>query len=179
MNGPFRCLLLAGITVIGGCGRGEPSFLTVTFCLTGPSDASELRRRLKEIGKQYGMMSGDRSAESEQELRSIKDSGIELNLDRFEPALNFRIWRDDGLSAGVGNLGIAPNQVAIGFGPGADAEESRRFAEKVIGDLNRKWKIVRVPAGQRVFPLKECGQSGDTNPVQSGDTNPVTGTTRE
>ena len=154
MKGRIRCLLAAVAMLAAGCGRGEPSFLSVTFCLPQPGDVEELKKLLTAISHEHGMVLKDGSSRTEQESRLIEQTGIQL--DTPNPVINIGIWRDDELAAGVATLAGRPNQVAIGFVSGAHAGESRRFAESVVADLSKKWKIIRIPAGQTVFPLEDC-----------------------
>ena len=135
-----------------GCRPGEGPFLQVQFCLTEAAGADELKQVLREIARDEGMEFGDRSAETQAELRSFGDD-LPIEVRRSFPIINIGVRRDD-IGVGGGNLGLGPDQVSLGFS--RDTPEGRLFAKRTVQRLQRTWKLVKVPNDRGAFPLKDC-----------------------
>ena len=151
---PWKLTLFASLITLSlvSCTGGERPFLQVQFCLTKKAGAAELKRVLREIARDEGMEFGDRSADSEAELRSMGDA-VPPEVRHSVPVINVSVRRGD-VGLGGGNMGLGPNQVALGFGP--DSAAARAFANRTVTRLQRNWKLVRVLNDRGAFPLKDC-----------------------
>lgn len=150
----WRIALLSSfiaLTVMS-CRGGERPFLQVQFCLTEAAGADELKRVLREIARDEGMEFGDRSAETNEELRSMENS-LSPEVRQSFPIINVGVRRGD-IGVGGGNLGLGPNQVALGFS--RDTPAGRNFAKRAVQRLQQTWKLVKVPNDRGAFPLKDC-----------------------
>jgi hypothetical protein len=147
---PLSAMVLA--LVVSACGHGERSFLEVQFCLSRAAGIPELRKILQQIARDEHMDFTDRSAATEAELRDMKEMLTPEVLRSF-PIINMSMRRG-AVGLGGGNLGLGPDQVALGFGP--DTPEGRAFATRAVHRLQENWRLVHVPANKGAFPLKEC-----------------------
>ncbi len=141
---------------MAGCRPGEGPFLQVQFCLTKAAGADELKRVLREIARDEGMEYGDRSADTNEELRSMGNS-LPAEVRQSFPIINVDVQRGD-IGVGGGNLGLGPNQVALGFS--RDSRAARLFANRTVHRLQQTWKLVKVPNDRGAFPLKDCPKDG-------------------
>ena len=137
---------------VSACGHGEGPFLQVQFCLTAEAGTTELKQVLQQIAHDERMEFTDRSADTDTELRAMKDALPPVVAHSF-PIINVSV-HDGALGLGGGNLGLGPNQVALGFGP--NTAEGRAFASRAVHRLELNWKLVRVPTDKGAFPLKDC-----------------------
>ena len=141
-------------TAMAGCRPGEPAFREVQFCLTKTAGADELKQVLRGIAHDEGLELEDRSAESNDELRSMgKEVDLPPEVRQSFPIINVSVRRGD-IGVGGGNLGLGPSQVVLGFSPDSPAE--RLFANRAVHRLQQTWKLVKVPTGRGAFPLKDC-----------------------
>jgi hypothetical protein len=147
--------LLASLIALSvtGCRGGEGPFLQVQFCLTNKAGAAEFKRVLQAIARDEGLEFGDRSAETEAELRSLGNS-IPPDVRRSFPAINVSV-RKGNVGLGGGNLGLGPDQVSIGFG-GPASPEQRAFAQRTLQRLQQTWELVRVPSDRGASRLTRC-----------------------
>jgi hypothetical protein len=132
---------------------GEHAFLQVQFCLTDAASAAELKHLFQNIARAEGLTFGDRSADTEIELRAMKDH-LPPDVRRSFPIINIGVESAKGWGASAGNAGLPANQVSVGFGP--DSPEARRFAERTVRRLRQTWTVFTVPEGRGAFALKDC-----------------------
>lgn len=145
-------LAIAFVLGVSACGQGEGPFLQVQFCLSAGAGTTELKQVLQQIAREEHMAFTDRSADTDAELRSMNDT-LPSGVAHSFPIINVSV-RDGALGLGGGNLGLGPNQVALGFGP--NTPEGRAFANRAVHRLEQSWKLVRVPTDKGAFPLKDC-----------------------
>lgn len=152
---PLMAMAMALALSVSACGHGERSFLQVQFCLSKAAGTTELQQVLQQIARDEHMEFTDRSADTEAELRAMKDA-LPPEVVRSFPIINMSVRRG-GVGLGGGNLGLGPDQVALGFGP--NTPEGRAFASRAVRRLQQNWKLVQVPADKGAFPLKNCPKS--------------------
>ncbi|GAA4743690.1 hypothetical protein GCM10023264_06130 [Sphingomonas daechungensis] len=107
---------------------------------------------LRQIARDEEMEFGDRSAETNEELRAMGNS-LAPEVERSFPIINVFVRRGD-IGVGGGNVGLGPNQVALGFS--RDTTEGRLFAKRTVHRLQQTWMLVKVPNDRGAFPLKNC-----------------------
>jgi len=146
--------LIGSFLLLAGCGRGEPSFRQIQFCLNNKADINNLKGVVQAIARSEQMEFTDRGAEAEAELESIKKDMPQTPV--THPTIVLDAHRGDGLGFGGMNLSDAPLQMSLGFSKGRDEAEARQFAAKVVQALSTKWIIHEVPEDRGAFPLKEC-----------------------
>ena len=137
---------------VSACSQGEGPFLQVQFCLSAGAGTTELKQVLQQIAREEHLEFTDRSADTDAELRAMKDT-LPPGLAHSFPIINVSV-RDGVLGLGGGNLGLGPNQVALGFGP--NTAQGRAFASRAVRRLEQNWRLVRVLTDKGASPLKEC-----------------------
>lgn len=149
-------MVLCGLAALfAGCQRGERPLVQVQFCLHPGASRDHLKAALREIAENRAMQYFDWSAQTEADLRSLKDLPPEVR--RSFPIINVAVRRKDGMGVGGGNSGLPAGQVSLGFTAGGDKGEAEAFAKEVIDRLEKQWDLVRVPADRGAFPL-DCPQ---------------------
>ena len=144
----------AAALALVGCGSaGEGPFLQVQFCLTDMAGADELKRILRRVASDEGLEFTDRSAETDAELRSMRED-LPPSVQRSFPIINVSMRGEDNTGLGAGNAGLPSNQVVVGFGPHTAKE--RAFAQRTIQRLQQTWNLVQVPEGHGALPMKSC-----------------------
>jgi hypothetical protein len=151
-------VLLMGFAA--GCiPTGQPPFRMVQLCLNDAKGLSDFTAILQSIARSERMEFGDRSAQTEAELRAVgKASG---GLKAPAPVVNMGIRGERGIGVGASNLGTPGYQVVLGVSEGRPPEEAHRFADRVVARLSEHRRVEPVPGGQGAFPLKGCGGTSE------------------
>jgi hypothetical protein len=143
-------LLLA----LTSCTEGKKPFRVVQFCVHDSAGAVQLINELKQLAATEHLEFFDSSKATEKDLKDIGYRGRERS--DGSPMINVGSLRNDGLGVGGGNLGLPGYQVALGFSKGSDNAEAQRFADRVVDQLNRQWRVQVLPAGASANPKADC-----------------------
>lgn len=143
---------LATIAMLAeGCSQGQAPFRTVQLCLADPQEVPAFVSFMNAIAQQHQMAFGDRSGQTEAELRSISNKNVPV----AHPHVNIGADRDGKFGFGAGNLGLPTRQMAIGFN-GHDAFSARQFANAAVAELSTRWSVIEVPHDRGALPLPDC-----------------------
>jgi hypothetical protein len=140
------------LVVICGCAKSERSFLIAQVCLNDQQDVSELRNLIKSIANAEHMEFIDRSEDTRRELQSINSP----DLHSASPVINFGIVGEDGIGLTAGNMGMPPNQVAIGFTGVSDLPRANQLASSVVNKIKERWLVEILPEGAAAQGMREC-----------------------
>jgi hypothetical protein len=139
------------LLTLGACGNGQGAFRVVQFCVHDRPGAEHLVTELKQLAATEHMEFSDRSEAAEKEATAI-GRGRSDGSSRIAVSL----IRMDGLGVGGGNLGLPGYQVTLGFSRGSDFGEATRFADRVVEQLNRQWRVDVLAPGANVPPMSGC-----------------------
>lgn len=147
-------LLVVALPLLLGCTPGKRPFLMVQMCLANDQGVSDFIDELRAIATVEKMDFLDNSANTKRELDAVGYAGDERT--RGSPVINIGVQRSDGLGIGAGNLGLPGYQVALGFSAGSSTTEAQAFANRVVSQLEQRWRISFVPAGSGAKPMAGC-----------------------
>lgn len=146
---------MALVATLSACTPGKRSFLTVEVCFRDAQEFDRFTSELKQIAHQQDMKFVEASAVTERDLRSVGNANVDKML--RNPLVNLGLERPDGVGLIVGNLGLPPNQVALGFTEGKNnIDDAQRFAQTVMQRLGAQWHLKVVPPDQGAVPMKDC-----------------------
>lgn len=149
----FVALLLSGAAFsMSGCTNApaQPSQM-VQLCVRDDSDTDSLIAVIEEVARRNKMTFVDRSRQSHQELIRLGNPGYRV--------INVSASRPNGLGIAAGNLGLGPNEMAIGVASGPSTAEADTLVQALMNGLKDKWEVRKVPAGQGAMPSEECKPS--------------------
>lgn len=138
-------LILIGLVGFCTYPRSRRPFLTIEVCLKTDEQIPVFVRELHSVAQSEGMTFLDNSARTQKELESTGE-----RIPQAKPIhsiINIDVGRGDGMGVGAVNVGLPGGQVALGFSEGRDIQESRQFADKVVGMLKSKWATEVVTSG--------------------------------
>lgn len=147
----FATVLLSGAAFsMGGCTNDSAQLpQMVQLCVRDDGDADSLIAILERVARENQMNFIDRSRQSHQEL-------IRLGKDPGYRVINVSASRLDGLGVAAGNLGLGPNEVAIGITGSSNPAERGSLVQALMNELKSKWEVRNVPAGQGAMPSEKC-----------------------
>lgn len=150
----FATLLLSGAAFsMSGCTNDSAQRpQMVQLCVRDDRDADSLIAILERVARENEMNFIDRSRQSHQEL-------IRLGKDPGYRVINVSASRLDGLGVAAGNLGLGPNEVAIGITGSSNPAERDALVQALMNELKSKWEVRNVPAGQGAMPSEKCKAS--------------------
>jgi hypothetical protein len=140
------------LAMLLGCAQGERSFLIVQVCLDDRQDLSAFRNLIESVAIAEHMQFTDRSDETQRELRSINNPDVP----QASPVINFGIIGEDGIGLTAGNMGMPPNEIAVGFTGASDLPRAHQFANSVVAKLQEQWHVESVPAGTAAQGMRNC-----------------------
>lgn len=147
--GVFALFLCAG-----QCSRSQESYLTVQACLRDDVGVGQFFEVMREVATSEGLRFEDQTASSEKDLETV---GANKLLKRQRAlTINVAIEGSKGLGVTATNLGLPPNQVALGFTEGSDAAKAHEFSRRLVHELSQRWRVERVPKGKGAFPMRSC-----------------------
>lgn len=138
------------VCIVGACHRPSEPVIQYQFCSDIAQEMDEIEGMLTEMARRNKMNFLDRSAEAEQESRSL-----DRQNDKFAqsyPLIMMTIWRPSGPSLTLTNAGLPANQAVVGISGGKE-EDSMQFAGDAARNLSKRWRLVTVPAGRGARPL--------------------------
>lgn len=147
----FLTLLMSGAAFsMSGCTNDSAQIpQMVQLCVRDDSDTDSLVAVIERVARENEMNFIDRSLQSHQEL-------IRLGKDPGYRVINVSASRPDGLGVAAGNLGLGPNEVAIGITDGSSPAERDTLVRALMNELKSKWEVHNVPAGQGAMPSEKC-----------------------
>lgn len=150
----FVTLLMSGAAFsMSGCTNDSTQLpQMVQLCVRNDSDTDSLIAIIERVARENKMNFIDRSRQSHQEL-------IRLGKDPGYTVINVSASRLDGLGVAAGNLGLGPNEVAIGITDGSNPAERDTLVQALMNELKSKWEVRNVPAGQGAMPSEKCKPS--------------------
>jgi hypothetical protein len=147
--------LIVLLGIVGACTPGKRPFLIVEVCLPNSQDLPEFTSEMRSIAQSERMRFIDSGANTEKELRAQRNPTVDKML--RGTLVNMGVERADGMGLTVGNLGLPPHQVAIGFSEGSNAADAHSFANMVVSKITQHWHVEFVPAGTGATGMKNCG----------------------
>ena len=147
----FVVLLLSGAAfTMSGCTNDaaqRPRMLQL--CVRDDSDTGTLMAVLEGVAREQHMHFIDRSRQSQEELARLgRDPGYRI--------VNVSASRPDGLGIAAGNLGLGPNEIAIGTAGNSNPAEQEALMEVLRNAFEGKWEVRNVPVGQGAMPSGQC-----------------------
>ena len=149
---PISWTMFALLSMQFGCAQGERSFLSVQVCLNDRQDLSELRNLIESVANAEHMQFTDRSDETRRELQSINNP----NVHQAWPTINLGIIGEDGIGLTAGNLGMPPNEIAVGFTGASDLPRARKLANSVVNKLQERWHVETRSEGTAAQGMRKC-----------------------
>jgi hypothetical protein len=143
---------LFALWMLSGCAKSERSFLIVQVCLTDEHEMSDFVELMEVVANSERMKFVDRSTETQGELKTINNA----NVKQASPAINLGILGADGVGLTAGNLGLPPNELAVGFTGVSRLPQARQFADMVVSRLKEVWHIEIVPEGRAATAMRNC-----------------------
>jgi hypothetical protein len=112
-------------------------------------------QQMQLIAQSEGTTLIDNSASTQKELDAM---GHSFEGARNRPVINMGIEWQDGSGMLVSNLGLPDYQVVVGFSEGSSLPRAQRFAQKVVGKLEERWRVEFVPdpAKSGALPMADC-----------------------
>lgn len=147
-------IMLSLLLLCSACTPAKQSFLTVQFCVQNRNGVAQLIEDLKNIAKANDMDFADSSVATAKNLTAVGYNGRERA--DGSPVINIGLLGKDGLFVGGGNLGLPGYQVQLGFTTGSDDAKSHRFADQVVDQLGRRWRLHVLPPGAAARPMEDC-----------------------
>jgi hypothetical protein len=126
----------------------------VLVCLPNNHDLLEFTSEMRSIAQSERMKFIDASADTQRDLKAMANPNVDKMLS--VAVVNMGVERRDGMGLMVGNLGLPPHQVAIGFSEGSNSTDAQSFANMVVGRITRRWRIEFVPSGTGAKGMKDC-----------------------
>jgi len=145
-----------GISIfLDGCGRSQEAFLTVGVCAGDQGGVEQVLETMRATAKSAGLKFIDQSAETRANLENVDaNKSLKYGADSLVDA---HIEGAGGMGVTASNLGLPPFQIALGFTAGSDSAKGHHLADQLVRALSERWHVQKIPEGEGVRPLKECG----------------------
>lgn len=147
------CAISAACVMLG-CARTQQAFLTLRVCPVTQQSVGQLSSMMRNAAESENLRFIDNSQKARASLEVV-GTGNNKNID-VARLVDLHIEGEKGLGATASNLGLPPDQIAIGFTSGADDKKARRLSRRLIQDLSSRWDVQTVPQGQGVVPTDGC-----------------------
>lgn len=142
------------VLLMFGCSPTQKAFLTIRVCPVTQQGIGRLSEIMREAAESESLRFFDDSQRARTELETV-GAGDDTNID-LARLVDLHIEGKKGLGATASNLGLPPDQIAIGFTSGADRKKARRLSERLVRNLSSQWDVQTVPQGQGVLPSDGC-----------------------
>lgn len=125
----------------------------VEVCLQDATGVAAFKEEMHEIARSHGVSLVDDSKLAEIGVDATTSPEFRRKLTR--PVVSMVVRHGENVIAIVGNTGLPPGHVAIGFfgGSGFDSQE---FSETVVKRLAMKWQVEIVPQGSGAQGIEGC-----------------------
>jgi len=150
----YLVLLCSFVACLPACKPGKRPFLIVQLCLKDDENLAAFKNLLESTARSEHMNFIDGSDQTKLDLQSIAE--VIHTVPVNNPVINVGVERDDGIGLMAGNLGLHNYEVAVGFSEGLNPSEAHKFANLVVGSLEKRWHVDVVPAGSGALPKDSC-----------------------
>ena len=149
------CLAMTILFSALGCSQHQQeAFKTVKVCVADSQGINRLAQIMRESAKAEGMTYIDNTAATRRGLSVTAQS--DRDRKEAEWVVNFEIQGSNGMGVTATNLGHSPFEMALGFSVGSNRFEAESFAERLIGTLKARWRVVSVQKGEDSQKLTKC-----------------------
>lgn len=151
------CVAFVALMVLMSCSpHQQESFKTVQFCLDPAHGIEVLTKELSSYASIERMTYIDNTPAARRGLKVTAQTPAQAR--EAEWVIQLLVQNESGLGVTATNLGLGPNNVALGFTSAGDNRSASQFASRLINRLSRHWKVFTVPVGQGVQPMP-CSSS--------------------
>lgn len=146
------CVAFVALSAVMSCSpHQQQSFKTVQFCVDPAHGIEALTRELRSFASIERLTYIDNTAAARRGLKATAQTPAQAR--EAEWVIQLLVQNESGLGVTATNLGLGPNNVALGFTSAGDNRSASQFASRLIKRLSRHWKVFPVPVGQGVQPM--------------------------